>query len=30
MFPNSMMMARDTWRDVLQTMIAVRNAHGWD
>jgi hypothetical protein len=30
MFPNSTMMAADTWRSVLATMIDVRNAHGWD
>ncbi|MFI5093895.1 MAG: sugar phosphate isomerase/epimerase family protein [Candidatus Acidiferrales bacterium] len=30
MFPNSMMMAPGTWLDILATMIAVRNAHGWD
>jgi len=30
MFPNEVMMRADTWRDVLATMIAVRNAHGWD
>jgi sugar phosphate isomerase/epimerase len=30
MFPNTMMMSPDTWQDVLTTMIAVRNAHGWD
>src|SRR5947209_4127706 len=30
MFPNSVMLAPDTWRDVLRAMIAVRNAHGWD
>ena len=30
MFPNAMMMSPGTWRDVLETMIAVRNAHGWD
>jgi sugar phosphate isomerase/epimerase len=30
MFPNAMMMSQGTWRDVLRTMIAVRNAHGWD
>ncbi len=30
MFPNATMMAAETWRDVLGTMIAVRNAHGWD
>ncbi len=30
MFPNAMMMRPETWRDVLGTMLAVRNAHGWD
>lgn len=30
MFPNSVMMASQTWRDILQTMISVRNAHGWN
>ncbi|HEY4051621.1 MAG TPA: TIM barrel protein [Acidobacteriaceae bacterium] len=30
MFPNAMMMSPQTWQDVLQTMIAVRNGHGWD
>ena len=30
MFPNATMMRPETWRDVLATMIAVRNAHGWD
>ena len=30
MFPNATMMQPDTWRNVLKTMIAVRNAHGWD
>jgi sugar phosphate isomerase/epimerase len=30
MFPNETMMQPGTWRDVLRTMIAVRNAHGWD
>ena len=30
MFPNATMMQPGTWRDVLKTMIAVRNAHGWD
>ncbi len=29
MFPNSVMMDGQTWRDILATMIAVRNAHGW-
>ncbi|HYL76728.1 MAG TPA: TIM barrel protein [Bryobacteraceae bacterium] len=30
MFPNHVMMQADTWRDILATMIAVRDAHGWD
>jgi hypothetical protein len=30
MFPNEVMMKPETWRSVLATMIAVRNAHGWD
>ena len=30
MFPNAAMLAPETWRDVLSTLIAVRNAHGWD
>ena len=30
MFPNATMMQPDTWTAVLKTMIAVRNAHGWD
>lgn len=30
MFPNEVMMQPGTWRDILATMIAVRNAHGWD
>lgn len=30
MFPNATMMSPDTWRDVLGTLIAVRDAHGWD
>jgi sugar phosphate isomerase/epimerase len=30
MFPNDMMMQPQIWRDVLSTMIAVRDAHGWD
>jgi sugar phosphate isomerase/epimerase len=29
MFPNSVMMDPQTWRDILRTMIAVREAHGW-
>ena len=30
MFPNSVMLDRQTWNDVLKVMIAVRDAHGWD
>jgi hypothetical protein len=30
MFSNSVMTDPGTWRDVLATMIAVRDAHGWD
>jgi sugar phosphate isomerase/epimerase len=30
MFPNETMMNPQTWRNVLSTMIAVRQAHGWD
>jgi sugar phosphate isomerase/epimerase len=30
MFPNATMMAPTTWQDVLATLIAVQNAHGWD
>jgi hypothetical protein len=30
MFPNNMMLSPEIWRDVLATMIKVRNAHGWD
>lgn len=30
MFPNQTMLSPETWRDVLGTLIAVRNAHGWD
>ena len=30
MFPNEVMLQPDTWRDILATMIDVRNAHGWD
>jgi sugar phosphate isomerase/epimerase len=30
MFPNKTMLSGDTWRDVLATLIAVRNAHGWN
>ncbi len=30
LFPNATMMMPNTWNDVLRTLIAVRNAHGWD
>ena len=30
MFSNETMMNPQTWRDILSTMIAVRNAHGWN
>jgi sugar phosphate isomerase/epimerase len=30
MFPNQVMQQDSTWRDILSTMIAVRNTHGWD
>jgi sugar phosphate isomerase/epimerase len=30
MFPNATMMQPGTWNAVLKTMIAVRDAHGWD
>ena len=30
MFPNPVMMDPNTWREILATMIAVREAHGWD
>jgi sugar phosphate isomerase/epimerase len=30
MFPNDVMMDANTWRKILGTMIAVRNAHGWN
>jgi sugar phosphate isomerase/epimerase len=30
MFPNQVMQQASTWRDILSTMIAVRNTHGWD
>ncbi len=29
MFPNAVMMKPETWNDILRTMIAVRDAHGW-
>jgi sugar phosphate isomerase/epimerase len=30
MFSNDTMMKPETWRTILATMIAVRNAHGWN
>jgi sugar phosphate isomerase/epimerase len=30
MFPNSVMMAQQTWNDILGALIAVREAHGWN
>lgn len=30
MFPNEVMMKAETWHDILATMIAIRNAHGWN
>lgn len=29
MFPNAVMMTPQTWNDILSTMIAVRDLHGW-
>jgi hypothetical protein len=30
MFPNATMMKPDTWNSILSSMIAVREAHGWN
>ncbi|MBI4903123.1 MAG: TIM barrel protein [Acidobacteria bacterium] len=30
MFPNAVMMNVETWNKILKTMLAVRDAHGWD
>ena len=30
MFPNAVMTQQKTWNDILGTMVAVRNAQGWD
>ena len=30
MFPNDVMMDQQTWNDILSTMIAVRDMHGWN
>lgn len=29
MFPNEVMLKHETWNEILATMLAVRNAHGW-
>jgi len=29
MFPNEVMGKSQTWNDILRTMIAVRDQHGW-
>lgn len=29
MFPNTVMMEPQTWNEILRTMLAVRDAHGW-
>ena len=29
MFPNAVMMKRQTWNDILAAMLGVRDAHGW-
>jgi hypothetical protein len=29
MFPNNVMTNQQTWNDILATMIAVRQQHGW-
>ena len=29
MFPNAVMMQQETWNNILRTMLAVRDAHGW-
>ena len=29
MFPNDVMMKPQTWNDILQAMVAVRDSHGW-
>ncbi|HWQ54179.1 MAG TPA: TIM barrel protein [Bryobacteraceae bacterium] len=30
MFPNEVMMRPETWNSILSTMVAVREAHGWN
>jgi hypothetical protein len=29
MFPNEVMLKPETWDSILQTMVAVRESHGW-
>jgi hypothetical protein len=29
MFPNATMLNQQTWNDILATMVAVRQKHGW-
>jgi hypothetical protein len=29
MFPNAVMTEQGTWGEILEVMIAVRDAHGW-
>ena len=29
MFPNAVMLKRQTWNDILRAMVAVRDVHGW-
>jgi hypothetical protein len=30
MFPNEVMLKQETWDSILGTMVAVREAHGWE
>jgi methylmalonyl-CoA mutase N-terminal domain/subunit len=30
MFPNAVMQQQQTWNNILRTMLAVRDAHGWN
>lgn len=30
MFPNEVMMKQQTWNDILEALLAVQDAHGWD
>jgi hypothetical protein len=29
MFPNEVMLMPETWDSILETMVSVREAHGW-